>query len=416
MMSDIKVAYFFDGTGNNGNDQNNFTNIYKLFKSCNIEKIYIEGIGTITGKVDSETAKAIGENLPTYSGYSYQDKLNIAKDHFKVFVKYHTAKKINVFIYGFSRGATLARDFTNFILDINERIKISYLGIFDTVESLPFRSPNVNFSERKLNKIDQILHLCAIQECRDNFPLTVVNDFGAQKFQDHYSSKVKEIFVPGAHADVGGGYVADSEDIYLNYIRYPSCILKTKLNRIKTKHTDQQNNLVWDNMFIEDYNVSFPFVEHLFYNMISKRESVKITLSDVYFLLMAKYSNTFDEIFDVNDYYFDDVLLNNLYDVLIKYLSNKTFQPIYNYKDLEKYIHISANYGTITPNSKNKFLNIPDIKKIEINLQKIKESKLFYSTDKHLISFLEKITLSPINFNAPNNSQWTRRIKISQNS
>ncbi|MDN5397093.1 MAG: DUF2235 domain-containing protein, partial [Chryseobacterium sp.] len=89
----LSVGIFFDGTGNNGINassserpsQNNEsykgapTNIYKLFNLFKANsKIYVEGIGTVTGGEDSNFAMATCANPPDGQGYSSDDKLDKA--------------------------------------------------------------------------------------------------------------------------------------------------------------------------------------------------------------------------------------------------------------------------------------------------------------------------------------------------
>lgn len=56
-------------------------------------------------------------------------------------------------------------------------------------------------------KVDKVLHICAADEYRENFALVDI--------ESSINSNGVEIFIPGAHADVGGGYNEDCTEIKL---------------------------------------------------------------------------------------------------------------------------------------------------------------------------------------------------------
>ncbi|HAO27225.1 MAG TPA: DUF2235 domain-containing protein, partial [Chryseobacterium indologenes] len=126
----ISIGIFFDGTGNNGvnilspdKPRNNnesyygtFTNIYKLYSLFNgDEKVYIEGIGTLTGNEDNNFAMATCANPPYGTGYSSDDKLRKADDFVQKIIR-DTIKEYHFYIYGFGRGGMLVRTFCNQLL------------------------------------------------------------------------------------------------------------------------------------------------------------------------------------------------------------------------------------------------------------------------------------------------------------
>lgn len=124
---------------------------------------------------------------------------------------------IKMSTYGFSRGATEARMFA-FVYSYdknddgvvkmlnkigrssflnNDKIKkeLNFVGVFDTVASV------TNFDTQSLHlygvdKAEKVLHLCAMDEYRDHFPLTDISSA---------FSNGLELFLPGCHTDVGGG-------------------------------------------------------------------------------------------------------------------------------------------------------------------------------------------------------------------
>ena len=101
-----------------------------------------------------------------------------------------------LFMYSFTKGAT---------------IKVRFLGLFDTVSSyggiidddvaelslsIPSTNPNVY----------NVVHLSAADEYREKFPLTNIHSAG---------KRGREVILPGAHSDVGGGYCSvEDEKMY----------------------------------------------------------------------------------------------------------------------------------------------------------------------------------------------------------
>ena len=136
----ISIGIFFDGTGNNGinatssqkptkNNESYYsstTNIYRLFDLFNgNQKAYIEGIGTLTGQEDSSYAMGTCMNPVGYKGYSSDDKLAKAYAFIVDKMKDKT-KEYHFYVYGFSRGAMLARTFCYELLKKGNKIYREY--------------------------------------------------------------------------------------------------------------------------------------------------------------------------------------------------------------------------------------------------------------------------------------------------
>jgi hypothetical protein len=164
-------------------------------------------------------------------------------------------KSVELDAFGFSRGAAKARHFVSKVLegwiDVKEgifggitkhgfvhdlprinhiqsvgQVKFVFLGLYDTVSSF-----GVNFTDdvkqlrlNLMNRVDRVVHLCAADEHRTNFALTDITSAG---------SKGVEIFLPGVHSDVGGGYLDYRGDagtwVYYNPVPYR--ILKRRAGR-----------------------------------------------------------------------------------------------------------------------------------------------------------------------------------------
>ncbi|WP_321530325.1 DUF2235 domain-containing protein [uncultured Desulfuromonas sp.] len=135
-------------------------------------------------------------------------------------LRQHYQQGDNVFVFGFSRGAAIARRFCSVISQDAEfsKVRIALLGVFDTVASFGMpdlseeRRPNsdVLFEDCTLaSNIDQAVHLVSINDRRKAFQPTLMND----------ESKVTEVWFAGAHSDVGGGYRRDGlSDITLQFL------------------------------------------------------------------------------------------------------------------------------------------------------------------------------------------------------
>lgn len=142
-------------------------------------------------------------------------------------------KRIHVSIFGFSRGATQARAFTNWLdslcrLDASIRgegtsslggfpVEFDFLGIFDTVASVGpgntlgnlrgFKDANghgswadAEDSLRIPHCVKRCVHLVAGHELRRSFPCDSI------AVGSVLPAGASEIVFPGVHSDVGGGY------------------------------------------------------------------------------------------------------------------------------------------------------------------------------------------------------------------
>jgi hypothetical protein len=221
-------SFFFDGTGNNlGQDAANkkWSNIARLFEGHIadeplIVKRYYAGVGTPLDASNPKWIDAVrdSEALGGGAGAGGDARLQLAEDQFKAALRAnHRVIRIDVAVFGFSRGAALARAFVNRILDKCEyrdgqpywpcptaldgkaaSIHFRFLGIFDTVESVG--APAHNLSGMRMavpDVIENCLHLVAAHEIRIAFALTRLRSASGQH---------REIVYPGVHSDVGGGY------------------------------------------------------------------------------------------------------------------------------------------------------------------------------------------------------------------
>ena len=114
-------------------------------------------------------------------------------------------------IFGYSRGAALARKFAATLLRDHKHCKVSFLGVFDTVAAMngihrkgDKISSDVVFEDGTLHpRIERAVHLVAVDENRVSFTPTLMNKDAKNP------DRILEVWFPGVHGDVGGGCWAD---------------------------------------------------------------------------------------------------------------------------------------------------------------------------------------------------------------
>ncbi len=253
------------------NDYTNVVKLWRAYKSDNITtyKVYIEGPGTVSPLL-------LTRNDPSSKEYE-QESVAVDKEEERPWVSSQKSdktlkggglgigstgvnakieracmlvtgavtrscqennrklKSLTLDVYGFSRGAASARSFVSGIYSLTEQrkseagnywvslaswlfmysftkgatIKVRFLGLFDTVSSyggiidddvaelslsIPSTNPNVY----------NVVHLSAADEYREKFPLTNIHSAG---------KRGREVILPGAHSDIGGGYCRFEKEI-----------------------------------------------------------------------------------------------------------------------------------------------------------------------------------------------------------
>jgi hypothetical protein len=234
----IRISIFFDGTGNNmyntrsreqgmaegetGSFLNDFSNVARLCTTLHTPSDgedhhlvhYVEGIGTLADSSDDWIGMGLGQG-----GRGVKDRSSDCLDHIVSQIQglaagHKKLDRLRIDGFGFSRGSAAARYFTHLMLDKSAGIKaqvskfipvvlfeIPFLGLFDTVASFGGDHTNdtadLNLDAIKDATVKKVVQLAAGDEHRLNFPLTNIASAG---------SRGQEIFLPGVHSDVGGGY------------------------------------------------------------------------------------------------------------------------------------------------------------------------------------------------------------------
>jgi hypothetical protein len=227
-------SFFFDGTGNNlklDEPKQKLSNIARLYRGhvANeaplIVPLYYPGVGTPLETSDPGWWEQIRDSEALGGGAGLGSEVRLAKavEDFRDRLRFnHKVSRIDIAVFGFSRGATLARAFVNRLLKkctmkdgmphwpcptaVNGEsapLHFRFLGVFDTVESVGL--PAYNLSDMRLQvpeAVERCLHFVSGHELRACFPLTPVR--GSAAFYE-------EIVLPGVHSDVGGGYRPDEQ-------------------------------------------------------------------------------------------------------------------------------------------------------------------------------------------------------------
>jgi hypothetical protein len=133
-------------------------------------------------------------------------------------------RAIHLSVFGFSRGSAEARAFVNWLLELCEGsagkhtlagipIDITFLGLFETVASVglagmySFSEGRQGWAEDNMQipmdmfPVRKFVHLVGAHEARACFPLD------SARIDNTYPPRVDEILYPGAHSDLGGGYM-----------------------------------------------------------------------------------------------------------------------------------------------------------------------------------------------------------------
>ena len=247
----LRMGIFFDGTGNDPYNQEEYSNVKKLFDlypnqidgegNVNINKesifpntmsAYIRGVGSDSKDGENDgvlssgfalgmTDRMIGMLFYIQSAVeAYRDKIfkDKAVNYFPEILEFD--------IFGFSRGAATARHFVNILkqegdfwsIKIDEKevkysvenTKVITLNIFDTVGSagIPGRNIDPGFTYHiDPSYIEQkVHHFVANDEYRSNFDGQLSTNNNTDYPRNINDRKFEEIVLFGAHSDIGGGY------------------------------------------------------------------------------------------------------------------------------------------------------------------------------------------------------------------
>ena len=257
----LHAGIFFDGTGNNmfrdraTTTHTNVVRLYDVFPQGGgaealHRKYYIRGVGSLAQgqrvqalgrEAATSTGQAVAHNptpvgliqgavasLTSLGGYVAEVGYDIAgkagglggKNRLNMAYEWLSARcgevaptgERTVDIFGFSRGAAMARTFVNLVNMALKRahplLRVRFLGIFDTVGSFGMAGDDSDPGQNLgINQTDamEIAHYTARHEYRGNFPLTLISPECDKPY-------------PGCHSDVGGSYPPKDSDGKVNHL------------------------------------------------------------------------------------------------------------------------------------------------------------------------------------------------------
>lgn len=245
----IRVSLFFDGTCNNkvnvragtkgapwlalpcekGSYKNDISNVVKLEEAWQEKKkenffnfpIYIEGAGTFDEGYDQIDGMALGKGAAGVDAKVKKGIKNLISEIERLNEDKEEIECVYLDAFGFSRGAATARYFIYKAMSesgktVKDRltkkghtvseVKVKFVGLFDTVAShgTDHEDDSKDLHLDAVKSAEYVLQLAAADEHRLNFRLTNINSV--------IGSKGYELFLPGVHSDIGGGYVANSPE------------------------------------------------------------------------------------------------------------------------------------------------------------------------------------------------------------
>ena len=230
----IKTLVFnFDGTGDEPSDvkksrkDKSISNIYKLHlllgggtpdvttpDGAVQRSFYHRGIGTYGDwfrRKENEAVAPLAEDVRCVLDAAHRE------------LHWNHEKGDRVAVFGFSRGAALARKFVSEALKANRSIEIAFLGVFDTVRETGgwreiFRSVRTDkeTTPEHLGEhgtldphVRQAVHIVSLDERRRTFRPTLINKDSCDPDDLDCTDRILEVWFPGIHTDIGGSHPDD---------------------------------------------------------------------------------------------------------------------------------------------------------------------------------------------------------------
>lgn len=184
----IWFSFFFDGTGNNLEADVKFqkhSNIARLYRAhlptdtvSGVHSIYIPGIGTYFREIGDPGGTVTGSAFGAMGGA----RLDFALKEFDSYLERPIARavvpanaieEISIAVFGFSRGAALARAFVNALMETRCKltgrkwtlrqggwpVRFTFMGLFDTVASVgkPMSQNNTDYYNPMISDVRGML-------------------------------------------------------------------------------------------------------------------------------------------------------------------------------------------------------------------------------------------------------------------
>ncbi len=260
---ELNVGIFFDGTGNNRTESDDImSNVGKLsylYKNDDSQSmpdnekrsvmLYVRGVGTKSDGDNDPIDNDFGEWQVGGAAFGAGgvERIAFMLERLDNLID-KTSSVIFLDVFGFSRGAALARSFVNIIVEKNfdkgfaklhqcRHLSVRFVGVYDTVGSFGTPGDNedpYNFHLGKA-KAQYIYHITAQDELRKNFDLQTLKRTHAELLPfptEPRKGWMVEESMPGVHSDIGGGYRSSDEQgnsnnelakIYLDKMHKVAC-------------------------------------------------------------------------------------------------------------------------------------------------------------------------------------------------
>ncbi|MEW8150334.1 MAG: DUF2235 domain-containing protein, partial [Candidatus Thiodiazotropha endolucinida] len=229
---------------------------------------YIPGVGT-EGGLDS----LFGGGLAVGARDLINDVIEELETHLR------TSNDRSIDIVGFSRGAAIAREFANVILEMQangvfddsaygQPFTIRFMGLFDSVSTNMVDGSATNscgflYDFTISDRIGHVAQAYALNEHRPLFPLDSIGHYGGGGLS---ANRVEQGFL-GAHSDLGGGYnrndqsVAqngDLSDIPLQWMVNQAEIAGIEMGELRLEHRTISNPILHDSSGNIDRVIRYP--------------------------------------------------------------------------------------------------------------------------------------------------------------
>lgn len=223
------LVFSFDGTANEPSDAKEFEEDESISNVLKLHVLMGGGIGE--DMTDTKTPEGKQQKTYYYSGIGtrengifrslvnkvlapvWGDAGEILAEAKRDFDKAKYSEGDTLVVFGFSRGAVLARLFANELAKKPKPCEVSFLGVFDTVVGTMLGISESAFNKTLNERINRAVHIVSLDEDRERYTPTLINKDAKR------ADRILEVWFPGGHSDIGGGYWFDGlSDVTLQFM------------------------------------------------------------------------------------------------------------------------------------------------------------------------------------------------------
>lgn len=184
----MNLCLFFEGTGQDGDER--ITNVTRLHDAC-------ENSGRQRLNLQPGPGTHFGAYLRgLVHGHDWRIAFRRARRWFETCSRHSPrgGRPPRVFLFGFSRGALIARHFASWLDKLD--VKVDYLGLWDTVDA----TAGLDVEETPPPNVLHARHAVAENETRRLYGYVPLRAGG----RTPEGVRIEELVFPGSHSDVGG--------------------------------------------------------------------------------------------------------------------------------------------------------------------------------------------------------------------